>query len=225
MVFDNHFHLIELRKPRELAPELLKAGYSGEATACFKGEWEAQEELFRTLDGAGSFRAAFGIHPMSACETILEDLRKLGEVLERNAGASVGECGLDRRFPGYEPGGAQEKVLREQILMAKALGRRLTLHCVGDNRRLLRLLDEAKFPGDLVVYFHRFSGDGEIVRAARRYNARFGNPKHPECVPKAALCLETDADQSFNREGEPPEELARRLVMTLEANRKRYLGE
>lgn len=224
MPFDNHFHLIELRNPRELALELLRAGYAGEAVACFPGEWRAQEELFKEGVINENFRAAYGLHPMVASKVNGGALNALGEVLERHACAAVGECGLDKRFEGYEPGGAQERVLLEQIHLAKTFGRKLTLHCVGDNRRLLRLLDEAKFPSDLEVYFHRFSGDQEIVKAALLRHASFGNPKHPEIVPRELLRLETDADQNFNRAGETTEELALRLVAALEENRKLYCG-
>lgn len=221
---DNHFHLIELRNSAELALELVRAGYSGEASACFPGEWARQEELFKAGSVRENFGAAYGIHPMVAHEVTREDLRTLGEVLERNAGAAVGECGLDKRFGGYEPGGAQERILRAQLDLAKTLGRKLTIHCVGDCRRILRLLGEAAFPSDLAVYFHRFPGDAESVKTALRYSSSFGNPKHPEFVPRELLRLETDADKTFNREGETAAELATRLIETLEARRKTYFG-
>lgn len=115
---------------------------------------------------------------------------------------SIGECGLDKRFEGYAPGDIQDSALRMQIRLAIKYNRKIVFHIVGDHRRIFKILEEERVPENAKLYFHRFGGDMEAVRNAKKYVSTFGNPVHPEAIEKIygntdCICRETDADERF----------------------------
>lgn len=231
--FDSHLHLARLPHALELARELHGRGYRYTAVACEPWEWNAVQELWKEASAEGWLEGcgfAFGIHPMIAAQVaegapadpddLMAELRRM---LENDPNAQVGEAGLDRRYPGYEPGGAQEKVFRMQAEFAIELGRDLQIHCVGDYGRIIRVLREAGFgagdgaglkcarPDSSVKrprpIFHRFGGDAGIVKAGLSLGALFSihaDTLHKKAthealalIPQANLLFETDADETF----------------------------
>ena len=154
--FDNHIHLTRLPRPPEMARELHERGYKYRSVACEPWEWKAAQELREKASAEGWLEGcafSFGVHPMIAAqvaegsvdggpEDLWEELRRL---LESDPNAQVGEAGLDKRYPGYEPGGVQEKQFCRQAELALELGRDLQIHCVGDYGRVIRILREEGF--------------------------------------------------------------------------------
>ena len=220
--FDSHLHLARLPKPLEMAKELHERGYKYTSVACEPWEWKAQLELWKEasdegwLDGCGF---SFGIHPEIVGEIQEQDLLYLEELLKPFPDAQVGEAGLDKRFGGYGPGGAQEEIFRKQAKMAQELGRDLQIHCVGDYGRVLQILKEAGFSSvrsgtECVAgikrprpIFHRFGGDAGIVKAGLSLGALFSihadslrkkaTREAFALIPQASLLFETDADETF----------------------------
>lgn len=217
-MFDFHLHPARLPHPDALQEALSAAGYGFVAIACEPWEWEAVAKM-------GPCDRAFGIHPMVATQVSNADFGRLEGYLRSNPASSVGECGLDRRYPGYGENGVQEAVFLRQVELARDLQRDLQIHCVGDYGRIVALLKKAKYPpqsdaaglsGSAVLLnaansvprpvFHRFGGDAGIVRAALPMGAIFS--LHADSFKKkstlAALSLipeqnvrfETDADET-----------------------------
>lgn len=247
-IFDAHLHLARLPRPQELARELHERGYRYRAVACEPWEWKALDEAWTAQSGAKVFNGcgrAYGIHPMIAAQVaegtpadpddLMAELRQL---LENDPDAQVGEAGLDRRYPGYEPGGAQEKVFRMQAELAIELGRDLQIHCVGDYGRIIKILREAGFGAgsDAGVnrarpLFHRFGGDAGIVKAGLSLGALFSihadtlrkkaTREALALIPAENLRIETDADENFVTEADiTPQEIAERLIeQHVKANR------
>ena len=196
-MFDFHLHPARLPHPKALLEALGAAGYGFVAIACEPWEWEAVAAM-DTRD------RAFGIHPMVASQVKDADFAKLEGYLRGDPASSVGECGLDRRYPGYGAGGVQEAVFMRQVELARDLRRDLQIHCVGDYGRIVALLKAAHFKNRPV--FHRFGGDAGTVRAALPMGAIFS--LHADSFKKkstlAALPLipaenvrfETDADET-----------------------------
>lgn len=132
----------------------------------------------------------------------------LKRLLEKHPKALVGECGIDRRFPGYGPGDFQEGAFRIQARMAMEFDRPLMIHAVGDHRRILKILEEEGFSasGPHPV-FHRFGGDRETVNRALGLNAIFSLHRDSfrksrtlealSLIPKERVRFETDADERF----------------------------
>lgn len=138
-MFDFHLHPARLPHPDALQEALSAAGYGFVAIACEPWEWEAVAKM-------GPCDRAFGIHPMVASQVKDADFAKLEGYLRGDPSASVGECGLDRRYPGYGAGGVQEAVFMRQVELARDLRRDLQIHCVGDYGRIVALLKKAKYP-------------------------------------------------------------------------------
>lgn len=230
ILFDAHLHLARLPEPLETARELHERGYRYRAIACEPWEWKAVHELWEAASAKGwqeGCGISFGIHPMVA-EDVAGNLRgnsssdcwsKLRHLLEAFPDAQVGEAGLDRRFGGYEPGGAQEEIFRRQAKMALELGRDLQIHCVGDYGRIVQILRDVGFSDARAglkcgagikrprPIFHRFGGDAGIVKAGLSLGALFSI--HADSlrkkamrealahIPQANLLFETDADETF----------------------------
>lgn len=186
-MYDFHLHLTRLPHPAEVASLLKQAGTSYNNIACEPWEWEKSIEIGETR--------TFGVHPMIATKVSEGEWERLTEILRQHPNAQVGECGLDKRFDGYEPGGAQEQVFRRQALLAKDLTRTLHIHCVGDYLRVVEILEAVGFGGGksaasaatgtsagsaigiaagpvVQVVFHRFGGDISAVKAILK---AFGN--------------------------------------------------
>lgn len=231
--FDSHIHLARLPEPLEVARELHERGYKYRAVACEPWEWKAIDAIWAEASKAGWLEGcgrAYGIHPMIAPEIAVganpnfeETFAELRRFLESDPLAQVGEAGLDRRYAGYEPGGAQELVFRRQAEVALELGRDLQIHCVGDYGRIIKVLREVGFgagdgaglkcahPDSSVKrprpVFHRFGGDAGIVKAGLSLGAFFSI--HADTlrkkatrealaqIPQANLLFETDADETF----------------------------
>ncbi|MCQ2090871.1 MAG: TatD family hydrolase [Fibrobacter sp.] len=197
-MFDFHLHLARFAKPEEAATALLQEGCGFNSIACEPWEWESSLELMDKLKGKGctmdepqaiGVQWFFGIHPMVANSVSARDWSRLEEILRSCPQVQVGECGLDKRFEGYEEGGLQEQVLRRQLELAAELGREVQIHCVGDYHRVLREILPLRGPATLRnkflsvlqpgqarddtrsgsitrVVFHRFGGDVSVVKSA-----------------------------------------------------------
>lgn len=208
-MYDSHFHLTRLPAPQKLLNELLASEYNGESSACEPAEWDYQKKL---LQGQSRILASYGIHPMSANCVTGDDLKKLESLIVSTPQASVGECGIDRRFTGYAPNDIQEAVFRAQVAIAIKYKRKLVFHIVGDHRRIFKILDEMAVPPSTEIYFHRFNGDIEIVALAKQYDSTFGNPRHPDAILKVygnteRIVFETDADEGFCQKDTPAKEV------------------
>jgi len=216
---DFHLHLARLSNPESIADELNRRGYHYVDVGCEPWEWAKVRDLKRAEVNCTENRAAYGIHPMIADKATEEDFATLRKFLESDTDAQVGEAGLDRRFPGYEPGGMQETVFRRQAELALELGRDLQIHCVGDYMRIVKVLREAGFKTGIAQnnapqnniprpVFHRFGGDISAVRAGIELGALFS--LHADSfrkkstaaaiasIPPESVRFETDADESYS---------------------------
>ena len=214
-IFDSHLHLARLPQPLELAEELHKRGYRYTAVACEPWEWKTVDKIWAEASEAGWFEGCgrtYGIHPMIASEMAADPnlegaFAELRLLLENDALAQVGEAGLDKRYAGYEPGGAQELVFRRQAELALELGRDLQIHCVGDYGRIVKVLRETGFGARPRPVFHRFGGDAGIVKAGISLGALFSihadtlrkkaTREALSLIPRDNLLFETDADETF----------------------------
>lgn len=207
-MFDFHLHLARLPQSESVGERLLEAGCGFNNVACEPWEWEKSLKMLESAAFAGVDRQnfAFGIHPMVAAQVTDNDWRRLEEIL-RSENFSVGECGLDKRFAGYEPAGVQERLYKKQVRLAQELNRPLQVHCVGDYFRALKITLSAPLPQ---VIFHRFGGDTAFVKTALKHlgdrvifslHADSFHKKSTAAaiglIPPAQIRFETDADESF----------------------------
>lgn len=215
---DFHIHLTRLPMATTLAKDLLEAGTCFNTIACEPWEWIRTLKLKDELEcwsekNEGFARKVgytFGIHPMIASKTEEKDLRLLEVILRSDENFQVGECGLDKRFEGYEPGSIQERILVRQAELAYQLKRSIQIHCVGDYHRIIQILRNTGFDNSQdspAVVFHRFGGDVSVVKAAQNLNAIYSIHKDSfrkkstlnalAEIPDELIRIETDADESF----------------------------
>ncbi len=230
-MLDFHVHLARLPEPLSTAKELQLSDYRAVVVACEPWEWSASATLFSNF--RESFTPCFGIHPMIASAVSDKHFEELKNWLQNYPQAYVGECGLDKRYPGYAPGEIQERIFTWQAKIALEFKRPLMIHMVGDYRRVLAILENLGYPNsDSFPIFHRFGGDKEVIQRGLPLNAIFSI--HPDSFRKAStravLCeipqerirFETDADESFpvqNPDGtkKAPSEIAETLLQNLNA--------
>lgn len=204
-MLDYHIHIARLPHPENISRVLVERGYRANIIACTPKEWEETVAILPIWKDFAT--PCFGIHPMEGLFPQKELLR-LHELLENNPKAFVGECGLDKRFPGYELGSFQEKSFILQAKLALEFKRPLMIHCVGDYRRILSILEDIGYPQeDSPIIFHRFGGDKETVIRGLQLNAIFSLHANSRkkastrdavpLIPKSRLRFETDADESF----------------------------
>lgn len=100
------------------------------------------------------------------------DIERLEDILQSNQDFHVGECGLDRRFDGYDAGETQEQIFARQVKFAARWNRPLQIHCVGDYSRILRIIQNVEAGAPAItgsipqVILHRFGGDVSVVKSA-----------------------------------------------------------
>ncbi len=207
-MLDFHIHLARLPRPEELSHELLDNGYRAVIVACEPWEWEKTERLLPIWKESAI--PCFGIHPMIAETFDRKQLDALKKLLEKYPKAFVGECGIDKRFPGYGPEDlVQEALFRFQARLALELNRPLMIHVIGDHRRILKILEEEGFSASgPQPIFHRFGGDRETINRAIGLNALFS--LHTDSfrknstretlsrIPAKRIRFETDADEKFS---------------------------
>lgn len=228
-MLDSHIHLARLPQAAEVCADLKSLGYEAISVACAPWEWVANEKLIPIMGIA--MTPTFGLHPMEIENAPEGWESQISMYLTKYPNAWVGECGLDKRFPGYEKGGIQEAVFKRQAKIALAYARPLVIHCLGDYRRMFDILENVNYPKETSpILLHRFGGDMEIVRRGIRMRALFSihadsiqNKSTREAlriVPRDLLRYETDADETFvprhfTTKKANPSEIAHRIMEEL----------
>ncbi len=142
---------------------------------------------------------AVGVHPETpdAPEGWLDRLR---EMAKHESVHAIGEIGLDYHYEGYDKA-AQQKILREQLALAKALSLPVILHCRDAMGDMLSILREML---PLRGVMHCFGGSAESAQEVLAMGLYIGftgvitfkNAKKPlsalRSVPLDRLLLETD---------------------------------
>ena len=143
--------------------------------------------------------AAAGVHPECPLppEGYLEDLERLAA---RDAVHAIGEIGLDYHYEGYDKV-QQQRILREQLSLAKRLDLPVILHCRDATGDMLALLREF---APLSGVMHCFPGSEETAREVLDMGLYIGftgvitfkNARKPlealRSIPLDRLLIETD---------------------------------
>lgn len=155
MYTDTHCHLEMLDVPPSEA--VARARSAGVTTMVTVGtDLASSAECIGTAGAFDGVWAAVGIHPHNAIEATEAVLGHLRSLAEHPNVVAIGETGLDW-FREHSPRVRQEEAFREQIRMAKELGKTLMIHCRDAHDDVLRVLEDEGAPERTV--FHAFSGD------------------------------------------------------------------
>jgi len=146
--------------------------------------------------------AAVGWHPQDAVDMKPDDLDWLEELCRHPKVRAIGEIGLDYYWD-TSPRDVQERVFREQIRLARRLGKPIIIHNRDATGDVVRILREEK-AADVGGIMHGFSSSPEIARECMKMNfyisfggpVTFKNAVQPKeslaAVPLERLLIETD---------------------------------
>lgn len=199
---DSHNHLQDPRlgEPAPVIAAMRTAGVGRcVVNATFEADWPAVEAL--ALAHPDFITPAFGIHPWKAHTAVDGWRERLALLLEKHPHATVGECGLDR-WVSSPPMEIQLPVFIDQLRLARAMRRPVTIHCLKAWGPLLEALAQCPPPRFLM---HSFGGSIETARQLLPLGAFFsfsGHFLHPRKaavlevfrqLPRERILLETDA--------------------------------
>ncbi|MDO5116826.1 MAG: TatD family hydrolase [Synergistaceae bacterium] len=173
---DAHCHLNREYYPDGLADIFARAAENGVRRLLFASADVATSreaaELAELQREAPELYALVGVHPHEAERAAPDYIARLEELAGGERVSAIGEIGLDY-FYDHSPRDVQRRVFREQIGLAKRLGKPIVIHVrdaqekgAGDaNGELLRILREegAAESGGVI---HCFSGNREEAEAA-----------------------------------------------------------
>lgn len=216
MLLDSHCHLDFADYDADRVAVLFRARSAGVSGVLVPGThpdtWSRTAEM-RALPGV---QVALGLHPCFIDSELLDERAlwpRLRDAVTACGAVAIGECGLDKPA-GNLP--LQLRLLRPQLLLARALDLPVLLHCVKAHGALLALLQEV---GPLQGVMHSYSGSPEMVPAYAKLGLCFSfggvltweQAKKPKLalqkVPPGRLLLESDGpDQPISRRRGHPEQ-------------------
>jgi TatD DNase family protein len=146
---------------------------------------------------------AVGWHPQDAKEMTADDLDWIEALCRHEKVVAIGEIGLDYYWD-TSPREIQARVFREQIRLARKVGKPIVIHNRDAHQDIVNILREEK-AAEVGGIMHCFSGSWETARQCLDMNfyisfggpVTFKNARQPKevlaQVPLERLLLETDA--------------------------------
>jgi len=166
MLVDVHCHLLgshlEEQKIQTTLDRARLAGVGG-----FIAVGTDLEDSRKVLDLARrtpDIQACLGLHPHEATAWDSETSQALEELLRDPSARFVGETGLDWHYD-FSPRAVQEQVFRDQIRLARRIGKPLMIHTREAPEDTLRILEEEE-AGKVRGIIHCFSEDLPFARRA-----------------------------------------------------------
>ncbi|GGG87383.1 TatD family hydrolase [Paenibacillus radicis (ex Gao et al. 2016)] len=147
--------------------------------------------------------AAVGWHPVDSIEMQPGDLEWIEELCSHPKVVAIGEIGLDYHWD-TSPKDVQHRVFREQIRLARKVGKPIIIHNRDAHEDIVRLLKEEN-AAEVGGVMHCFSGSWETAQKCLDMNfyisfggpVTFKNARVPkevlERVPLDRLLIETDS--------------------------------
>lgn len=206
-LIDSHAHIDFPQFAEDRQAMLERARAAGVSTLLAIGTGPGPDKLDSALPFAEQhdwIYATVGIHPHEAKEVAPQHLDKLASLARHPKVVAWGEIGLDY-FYDHSPHDVQQKVFREQMVLAKQVKLPIVIHCREAWSDCLDILEEDWRPTGLGGILHCFSGTFEDAR--RGLDMGFllsfaGNSTYPKAqnlrdvakaVPLANILIETDA--------------------------------
>ena len=147
--------------------------------------------------------AAVGWHPVDSIDMLPEDLQWIENLCSHNKVVAIGEIGLDYHWD-TSPKEVQHRVFREQIRLARRLGKPVVIHNRDAHEDVVRILKEERAE-EVGGVMHCYSGSWEMAQKCLDMNfyisfggpVTFRNARVPKevlsKVPMDRILIETDA--------------------------------
>lgn len=147
--------------------------------------------------------AAVGWHPVDSIDMRPEDLEWIERLCSHEKVVAIGEIGLDYHWD-TSPKDVQQRVFREQIRLARKVGKPIVIHNRDAHEDVVRILQEEN-ASEIGGVMHCFSGSWETAKQCLDMNfyisfggpVTFQNARVPKevlkQVPLDRILIETDA--------------------------------
>jgi len=202
-LFDTHAHLHFPEFAGDL-PEVIEraraAGVSGMVT--IGTDRNTNPAAVALAERWPEIYATVGIHPHDAGDATEDDLVALERLARSRRVVALGEMGLDF-FRNLSAPARQEEIFRRQLVLARALGKPVVIHCRDAHEQALTVLAEERV-GEVGGVMHCFSGDVPVARRCLdldlmislagpvTYKNARALPEVARFVPLDRLVVETD---------------------------------
>ena len=203
-MIDAHNHLHDARLVPHRRAIFADIARLGVTCAVVNGTREDDWPAVAALAREHSFvMPSFGLHPWHVAGRSAEWLVRLGEKLDAQPGAVIGEIGLDRWIAGHDPE-VQREVFSAQMALAAERDLPATIHCLQAWGPLWDLIRAGPVPARGFL-LHAYGGPEEMVRGFVgrggyfSFNAYFLHERKTaqravfQHVPLDRLLVETDA--------------------------------
>jgi len=165
---DTHCHLDFDRFAEDLTDVLERARHQGVVgmvtVGCAAAPDAAGAALALARAHSGVMRATAGVHPHDASRADHELLSAVERVCADPMIVAVGETGLDFHYDS-SPRDAQREAFRQQVAIARRLGKPIVVHTRDARDDTLRILREER-AADVGGIIHCFSEDAAFARQA-----------------------------------------------------------
>jgi len=169
VVIDSHCHIAGPEFAADLDAVVSRAREAGLVGALVilaaddEPEVQQSSEVSRRWPGV---RFSIGVHPHAAGKFEMDPetaAHAVQRVIDRQPlTRAVGEIGLDYHYD-FSPREVQQEVFRQQIRLARRIGRPVVIHTREAEEDTFRILDEER-ARDVGGVFHCFTGDREMAR-------------------------------------------------------------
>lgn len=203
-LFDTHAHLDSMKYEEDQAETIERAQAAGVHTILNIGF--DRETIPTTMELAEKYDfiyAAVGWHPVESIHMRPEDLNWIEELCAHEKVVAIGEIGLDYHWD-TSPKEVQQQVFREQIRLARKVGKPIVIHNRDAHADIVRILQEEN-AAEVGGVMHCFSGSWETAKQCLDMNfyisfggpLTFKNARVPKevlaMVPLDRFLIETDA--------------------------------
>lgn len=176
-LFDTHTHM-DAPQYDEDRHEMIKRAIEA-GVELFVNVGFNRETIPSTLALADQYKqifAAIGWHPIDSIFLQEGDLEWIEELSKHPKVVAIGEIGLDYHWD-TSPKNVQQRVFREQIRLAKKLGKPIVIHNRDAHEDIVRILKEEK-ADEVGGVMHCFSGSWETAKKCLNLNfyISFGGP-------------------------------------------------
>ncbi len=163
MLFDSHAHLTDRRFNEDRDETIQRAFDSGVEYIMNPGaDFESSVEAIELAESHERIFAAVGVHPHDAKTMDESMLMLLESMAKKDKVKAIGEIGLDFHYDN-SPRDVQRHWFREQIRMAKRVGKPIIIHDREANQETFDILkEEGAFENGVLM--HCYSGSAELAR-------------------------------------------------------------